>query len=194
MFFFGVSVSAQETVEMALVELSPVGVIDEELLDDDIGSFGWQGISPTVVLSNDIFLSSVGYRLSPFRFRVRGYGGSYESKYINGVNFNDQYRGVFNYSSVGALNDFTRRGDAEHYNNPGRFAYGSLGGSENIDIRAGGFSKGSKISVLATNRDYRLRATVGYSTGMMENGWLSPLARAGDTQTRATLKEHSTAM
>ena len=158
-------------VVTALIELSPIGMIEEELLDDDVGDFGWQGISPMVTLSNDIFLSSVGFRLFPFRFRVRGYRNNYESKYINGVNFNDQYRGVFNYSSVGALNDFTRRGDAEHYSDPGRFAYGSLGGSENIDIRAGGFSKGGKVSVLTTNRDYRLRATTGYSTGIMDNGW-----------------------
>ena len=167
------------TVTASFVELPPVGEIDEELLDDDVGGFGWQGISPTVALSNDIYLGAVGYRLSPFRFRVRGYGGGYESKYINGVNFNDRYRGVFNYSSVGALNDFTRRGDAERYNEPGRFTYGSPGGSDNIDIKAGGFSKGGKISVLSTNRDYRLRATAGYSTGIMKNGWAFTFGAGG---------------
>jgi hypothetical protein len=114
-----------------------------------------------------------------FRFRVRGYGGSYGLKYINGVNFNDQYRGVFNFSSLGALNDLTRRSDAEHYNEPGRFTYGSLGGSENIDIRAGGFPVGGRVSALATNRDYRARATVSYSTGIMENGWAFTFGAGG---------------
>jgi len=159
------------TVYTAFVDLSPVGIIDEEFLNDDGGNFGWQGINSTVALSNDIYLSSIAYRLSPFRFRVRGYANSYGLKYINGVNFNDQYRGVFNYSSVGALNDLTRRSDVERYDESGRFTYGLLGGSENIDIRAGGFPAGGKVSALTTNRDYRLRATASYSTGMMENRW-----------------------
>ena len=167
------------TVAASLVELSPIGMIEEDFLSDDVGDFGWQGITPTVTLSNDIFLSSVGFRLSPFRFRARGYRNNYESKYINGVNFNDQYRGVFNYSSVGALNDFTRRGDVEHYSDPGRFSYGSIGGSENIDIRADGFAKGGKVSVLTANRDYRMRATASYSTGITDKGWAFTFGAGG---------------
>ena len=167
-------------VTVAPVEMNQalIGIIDESFLDDDT-ELGSQGISSMVILSNDIFLNKTGFQLSPFYFKVRGYSSNYESKYINGINFNDQYRGVFNYSSIGALNDFTRYGDREHYDHPGTFTYGSVGGSENINIRAGGYSKGSKITVSATNRNYYSRLMGSYSTGIMPNGWAFTFGAGG---------------
>ena len=84
-----------------------IGVIDAGMVDDDVENAS-QDVSSTVILSNDVFLNRAAYQLSPARFSPRGYTGSQELKYINGVEFNDQNRGVFNYASVGALNDMTR--------------------------------------------------------------------------------------
>lgn len=88
------------------------------------------------------------------RFRVRGYENIYEQRYINGVNFNDQLRGVFNYSSIGALNDMTRNGDVVNYNRPSAFTYGAIGGAENINMRASAISPGTKATLSYANRNY----------------------------------------
>ena len=145
-----------------------VGVIDEDILNDEGDG---QDISSSVVLSNDLYLNKAGYSLSPYRFRVRGYDNFYEQTYINGVLANDQYRRVFNYSSIGALNDLTRNGDVVNYNNSGNFTFGSIGGAENINMRASSYARGGKITGSYTNRNYYARGIFSYSTGLMDNGW-----------------------
>lgn len=164
-------VGTVEVIELTIAEdFSLVGVVDEAIVDDDVESSS-QEISSKVILSNDVFLDKAAYQLSPVRFRVRGYESNYEKRYINGVNFNDQLRGVFNYSSIGALNDMTRNGDAVNYSAPSAFSFGSIGGSENINMRASGYARGTKATLSYTNRNYYLRGMVTHSTGLMDNGW-----------------------
>ena len=160
-----------EVVELTVTDnLSLIGVLDEAAVDDDVESSS-QEISSKVILSNDVYLNKTSYQLSPMRFRVRGYENIYEQRYINGVNFNDQLRGVFNYSSIGALNDMTRNGDVVNYNRPSAFTYGSIGGAENINMRASAISPGTKATLSYANRNYYLRGMVTYSTGLLDNGW-----------------------
>jgi len=155
-----------------------LGIMDEALLDDDREGTA-QDISSMVILSNDVYLSTVGYQMSPFRFKVRGYDSQYEQTLINGIQFNDQVRGVFNYSAIGALNDLTRNGDVINYNNPGSFTFGSIGGAENINMRAGSYAKGGKVTLSYTNRNYYLRGMASYSTGLMDDGWAITVGLGG---------------
>ena len=152
-------------------DLGLVGVINEDMLADDDGGGLSQDVSTMVILSNDQYLNNVSYQLSPFRFKVRGYDNTYESKFINGVEFNDQYRGVFNYSSIGAINDATRNGTSESGFSPSAFTFGNLGVSENINMRSGNYNKGGKITVSYTNRNYYLRGMASYATGLRDDGW-----------------------
>lgn len=146
-----------------------IGIIDDDILGDD--GDGSQDISSTVILSNDPYLKKAAYQLSPARFRPRGYSSAYEQTYINGVSFNDQNRGTFNYASIGAINDLTRNGNVVNYNNVNDFTFGSLGGSTNINMRAANYAKGGRVSLSYTNRVYYLRGMGSYSTGLMDNGW-----------------------
>lgn len=143
--------------------------IERAIGDDEAGLS--QDVSAMVIFSNDIFLSNAGYQFSQFRYRVRGYESRFEERYINGVNFNDQVRGMFNYSSIGALNDMTRNGDATNYFGPSTYSFGSIGGSENINMRAGNYTRGGKATFSLTNRNYYTRGMLSYSTGMQDNGW-----------------------
>lgn len=151
-------------------DISMIGIIDAEMVDDDVESAS-QDVSSTVILSNDIFLNRTAYQLSPGRFSPRGYNSTKELKYINGVEFNDQNRGVFNYASIGALNDMTRNGDVTNFTAPSRFTFGALGGAENIDMRASSYTPGGKLTLSYTNRNYYLRGMFTYSTGVNDNGW-----------------------
>ncbi|PVH23965.1 TonB-dependent receptor [Sphingobacterium corticibacter] len=147
-----------------------LGVIDDDVLSED-GDLHGQDIRTSVILSNDLYLNKVGFKLSPFRFRVRGYDLFFEQTYVNGVLANDQYRRVFNFASIGALNDLTRNGDVINYNNAGNFSFGSIGGAENINMRASSYAKGGKVTGSYTNRNYYARGMFSYSTGLMDNGW-----------------------
>lgn len=143
--------------------------VQRAIEDDDAGLS--QDVSAMVIFSNDIFLKNAGFQFSQFRYRIRGYQNRFEERYINGVNFNDQIRGVFNYASIGALNDMTRNGDAVNYFAPSAYSFGSIGGSENINMRAGNYTRGGKATISLTNRNYYARTMVSYSTGMQDNGW-----------------------
>ena len=114
-----------EVEKLGVTELEPIKVTELNATEDismiGVIDAGMQDVSSTVILSNDVFLNRAAYQLSPARFSPRGYTGSQELKYINGVEFNDQNRGVFNYASVGALNDMTRNGDVTNFTAPSTF-------------------------------------------------------------------------
>ena len=152
------------------------GVIDDAIIDDD-GST--QDIKAKIITSNDIFLNLASFQLSPFRFNPRGYSNKYEDVYINGVKFNSQYRGGFNYSSIGALNDVTRLGDDVNYLEPSTFTYGAIAGSQNIDMRAASMARRGSVTASFTNRNYYLRGMATLSSGLMENGFAYTISVGG---------------
>ncbi len=164
----------ENTDSLADEELSLIGVMDASVFDtdgEDGDNTSSQDISTAVLTSHDIYLNKAGYNLSPMRFRVRGYDNTYEQTLINGVPFNDQLRGVFNYSSIGAINDLTRNGDETINSLPSGFTFGSLGGAENILMRAGDYARGGKATLTYTNRIYWMRAMMSYHTGLSKRGW-----------------------
>lgn len=148
-----------------------VGIVDGLDLDqlDDEGE--GQSANTMVTLSHDVFLKGAAFQFFPFGYRTRGYEGCYEQKYINGVHFRDALRGVFNYPSIGALNDMTRKGDRIPYMGVSPFSLGDIGGSENINMRPSNYTRGGKFTLSGTNRQYYLRAMLSYNSGLMDNGW-----------------------
>jgi hypothetical protein len=152
-------------------DISLVGIIDESSLMMDDGESLSQDVSASIVFSNDVFLRNAGFQFSQFRYRIRGYESRFREININGVNFNDQIRGVFNHAAIGALNDITRNRDVINYFAPSTFSFGSIGGSENINMRPGGQLRGGRTTVSLTNRNYYARAMASYSTGMRDDGW-----------------------
>lgn len=143
--------------------------LSEAQLDgDDEGS---QSIGASFSSSNDVYISQTSYNFSPMRFRTRGYDGKYESTYINGVRFVDAERGLFNYSSLGGLNNATRNKDLTYGLAPNTYSYGNLGANTNINTRASAFATGSNLSGSLSNRSYMLRGQYTYGTGVLPSGW-----------------------
>ena len=135
--------------------------------DDDAG----QTVAAITGIGSDLYLSEVGYLFSPMRFRLRAYRNTSNGMFINGVQFNDVERGVFSYSSIGGLNDVTRNREGSPFFLMNNFGYTSVGGADDINLRAGQYAAGHKITLSGTNRNYRARGMYTYSTGMMSNGW-----------------------
>jgi hypothetical protein len=144
-------------------------LFNESMIDDE--SDESQNVSSMLTNSSDVFTSNAGYAFSAMRFRVRGLDSEYAQSSINGITFNDQERGRFSYSMLGGLNDVVRNREdvtATDYNS---FGYGDIGGASNILMMASKYNPGSRVSLAYTNRNYKIRGTYTYSTGLMSNGW-----------------------
>ncbi len=141
----------------------------EGQLDDDEDVI--QGSSAMVSSNDDFFLSEVGYLFSPMRFKIRAYDNQYNNVYANGVLLNDAERGTFSYGMIGGLNDATRNKEGASYLEDATFGHSSIGGASNINMRAGQYAAGHKMSLVGCNRNYLARLMYTYSTGLMSNGW-----------------------
>ena len=134
--------------------------------DDDFA-----GTTAMVSSNDDYFLSEVGYLFSPMRFRIRAYESMYNNVYANGVMLNDAERGQFSYGMIGGLNDATRNKEGATYLEHNGFGFSSIGGANNINMRASQYAAGNKMSIVGCNRNYLARLMYTGSTGLMENGW-----------------------
>ncbi|HQI70979.1 MAG TPA: carboxypeptidase-like regulatory domain-containing protein, partial [Bacteroidales bacterium] len=141
--------------------------------EDDIKE---QYIGGLLHSANDIFVSTAGYTLSAGYFRPRGYDNEYAEVSIGGLSMNDPETGRPNYSDWGGLNDATRYKESVYGLSPSRFAFGSLAGTTDLDVRASHQRKQIKASYAFSNRSYQHRAMVTASTGMMENGWAATVS------------------
>lgn len=129
------------------------------------------GTAAMVSSNDDYFLSEVGYLFSPMRFRVRAYHSQYNNMYVNGALMNDAERGTFSYGMIGGLNEATRNKEGASYLEHNNFGFSTIGGANNINMRASQYAAGHKASLVGCNRNYLARAMYTYSTGLMQNGW-----------------------
>jgi len=126
--------------------------------------------------SRDPFLSSAGYNLGSFRFRVRGYDSEYNSVYINGMNFNDAENGRAYWYLWGGLNDVTRNKIVTNSLDAADYAVNSVGGGTNISTYSKDNSPGFRFTYSSANVSYRNRAMLSYSSGVTRKGWAVSLS------------------
>ena len=151
---------AQEEILLNIAEMD---------LNDDEGKS--QSMSSATSASQDVFNSTISYAWSNARYRGRGYEQTYESGYIEGLNFNSAERGQFNFSAMGGLNDATRYKEVVEGIEANNFTFGSIGQATNYLQSATNYAQGWKVGLAGTNRNYKGAARATYSSGLMENGW-----------------------
>ena len=151
---------AQEEILLNIAEMD---------LNDDEGKS--QSMSSATSASQDVFNSTISYAWSNARYRGRGYEQTYESGYIEGLNFNSAERGQFNFSAMGGLNDATRYKEVVEGIEANNFTFGSIGQATNYMQSATNYAQGWKVGLAGTNRNYKGAARATYSSGLMENGW-----------------------
>ncbi|MBP6230829.1 MAG: carboxypeptidase regulatory-like domain-containing protein, partial [Paludibacteraceae bacterium] len=131
-------------------------------LDAEMGSSeentGASARGTSLSARGDVYASAASYTFGAMRFRPRGYDNTYETTYINGVNFNALARGNFNYSMLGGLNDAMRNKDVNQGLSPSSYSYGNIAGVTNINTKASQYPTGTRTSVAFSNRSYTLRA------------------------------------
>ena len=121
--------------------------------------------------SQDEFNRTASFDFGVARFRTRGYHPNFAQVYLNGMPMNDLEDGYAAWSIWGGLNDVTRRQQSNNSLEPSFFSFGGLGGSTNISTLASDQYKQIRASFSLTNRTYRQRAMLTWSTGMLKSGW-----------------------
>jgi hypothetical protein len=145
-------------------------VLDQEDENKD------QGVSGLLHASEDIFLSTSGYVFGSMFFRPRGYDSDGRSVLMNGVDVSDPENGRSSFSDWGGLNDATRNKEVTNCLEPSSATFGKIGGVTYINTRASNYRKQIKFSYSLSNKTYRDRVMLTYSTGMMDNGWAFTLS------------------
>ena len=144
--------------------------LTEEEMNDDEGRSQAQAASSSA--TTDVFNANTSFAWSTARYRNRGYmQAKAESYYIEGLNFNSQERGQFNYSAMGGLNDASRYKDEINPMEANSFTFGGIGKSTNYMMGASRYAQGWKVGVAGTNRNYKARVNATYSSGILQNGW-----------------------
>ena len=161
-------ITMQEDIQKDMEEDVVLQLSDFELNDDEGRS---QAMSSGSNASTDVFNSATGFAWSNVRYRQRGYDQQEELTYINGINFNTQERGNFNFSMLGGLNDASRNKDEVNGMEATGYTFGSFGKSTNIMMDATRYAQGFKAGLSGTNRNYKGRAYLTYASGLLQSGW-----------------------
>lgn len=160
------------TIEMMLAAgfLLDQGTVNiSEGVSDD--GFENQSIQGVLSSSADIFLSTAAYTFGSLMYRVRGYDNNYQNVSLNGFVVNDVESGAPYYSNWGGLNDVMRSSMVTSGPEPIGFLFEPVGGATRINTRASNYRSGLRAVYSLSNRTYRNRAMVTYSTGLMNNNW-----------------------
>ncbi|WKS95074.1 TonB-dependent receptor [Riemerella columbina] len=149
---------------------SDLGVV----LLDDANDTDEASIQPTLGLlqsSRDVFSSVAAYDLGFYWFRPRGVDSRTSNVMMNGISMVNADRGNVDFSQWGGLNEVTRYPEIAVNHSPSEYAFGGVGSVVYKNMKASEHRKGVQLTQSVTNRNYRYRTSVRYSSGMNRNGW-----------------------
>src|SRR4051812_43172867 len=146
------------------------------LSNDDLDDAGVQNISSQLTAGRDPFYNAAAFNFGAARFRIRGYDADFASVYINGVPIDNLDNGYTPWGLWGGLNDVFRNRDINFGERYSTFAFGDIGTTTNIDVRASKQRKQTSIGYALSNRNYTHRLTLTHSTGLNKNGWAFSLS------------------
>jgi len=172
-----VTVKSGETTDTGVSVLTPVAGslldmptinITENGSEDALETQSIQGI---LSASADVYLSTAAYTFGPLMFKVRGYESNYSNVSLNGFVMNDIESGSPYFSNWGGLNDVMRNAQVTSGPEPAGFLFEPVGGITRINTRASEYRSGWKAVYSLSNRSYRNRLMLTYSTGLLPNNW-----------------------
>ncbi|MBS1747176.1 MAG: Plug domain-containing protein [Bacteroidetes bacterium] len=138
---------------------------------DELSGASTQNISSLLTAGRDPFYTAAAFNFSAARFRIRGYNADFSGTYINGIPMNNPDNGYTPFSVWGGLNDVFRNRDINSGIRYNTFAFGKIGNTTNIDIRASKQRVQTNIGYAFANRSYDHKLFFTHSTGVNKNGW-----------------------
>jgi len=144
---------------------------------DDEGS----GQTSTVGLlqsSQDVFNRIASFDLGAYWFRPRGVDGRTSENMLNGVSMVKSDNGNVDFSNWGGLNEIVRYPEIASNHSPSEYAFGGNSGVIYKNTKASEYRKGFQAVYSVTNRNYRQRVSLRYTSGMSKSGWAFTLMGA----------------
>lgn len=151
-------------------DIVPTILLSENDLDDGKGG-GGQNTAGLLNASRDVFANKAAFAFSAARFRIRGYDSENTELFINGLPVNDIENGRPYWAFWGGLNDVTRNRSSIIGLGTTEFAFGGIGGSSMLDMRASKQRKQFRFSYAHGNRSYQHRLMATYSSGLLPGDW-----------------------
>lgn len=121
--------------------------------------------------SQDVFSRISAFDLGAYWFRPRGIDGRTGETMMNGVSMVKADNGNVDFSNWGGLNEITRYPEISGNHAPSEYAFGGASSVIYKNTNASEYRKGFQATYSLTNRNYRNRASLRYTSGMSKSGW-----------------------
>lgn len=146
-----------------------LAIIDND--DDDSNSSGQASTVGLLQSSQDIFSRIAAFDLGFYWFRPRGIDGRTGESMLNGVSMVKSDNGNVDFSNWGGLNEITRYPEIASNHSPSEYAFGGNSSVVYKNTKASEYRKGFQFTQSLTNRNYRNRTSLRYTSGMSKKGW-----------------------
>lgn len=121
--------------------------------------------------SQDVFNRIAAFDLGAYWFRPRGIDGRSGETMMNGISMVKSDNGNVDFSNWGGLNEITRYPEIAANHSPSEYAFGGVSGVVYKNTKASEYRKGFQFTQSLTNRNYRHRTSLRYTSGMNSKGW-----------------------
>lgn len=121
--------------------------------------------------SQDVFSRIAAFDLGAYWFRPRGIDGRSGETMMNGVSMVKSDNGNVDFGNWGGLNEITRYPEIAANHSPSEYAFGGASSVIYKNTNASEYRKGFQATYSLTNRNYRNRASLRYTSGMSKSGW-----------------------
>ncbi|WDF47570.1 carboxypeptidase-like regulatory domain-containing protein [Chryseobacterium sp. KACC 21268] len=128
--------------------------------------------------SQDVFNRIASFDLGAYWFRPRGVDGRTSENMLNGVSMVKSDNGNVDFSNWGGLNEIVRYPEISANHSPSEYSFGGSSGVVYKNTKASEYRKGFQAVYSITNRNYRQRVSLRYSSGMSKSGWAFTLMGA----------------
>ena len=121
--------------------------------------------------SQDVFSRIAAYDLGAYWFRPRGIDGRSGETMMNGVSMVKSDNGNVDFGNWGGLNEITRYPEISANHAPSEYSFGGASSVIYKNTNSSEYRKGFQATYSLTNRNYRNRASLRYTSGMSRTGW-----------------------
>ena len=151
----------------ALLDNLPVITLSEDALRQD----GSNTIASLLTAGRDPFYAAVAFNFSHVRYRLRGYDADQSVVLLNGVPMKNLDNGSIPWNAWSGLNEMMRNRETSTGLRNSAYAFGALGTTTAIDMRASRQRRQTSLGYSLSNRNYTYRLTASWASGMNKKGW-----------------------
>ncbi|WP_283636799.1 TonB-dependent receptor [Aquaticitalea lipolytica] len=156
-------------IDLAEGRQTPIAVstIKAKEIQEKIGT---SDITATLVNTPSVYVAGQAGGFGDSRIAVRGFGQDNTAFLLNGQPINGMEDGLMYWSNWSGMADIANAIQIQRGLGSSKLAISSVGGTVNFVTKATDKRQGGFLQTGIANDDY-FKTTLGYSTGMLENGW-----------------------